>query len=90
MIVDNCVGSFGNQLAHGIPIQAFTGDQNDKELLYLSRYLKTVFSKDDPVADNQSIFGLNKIRFCKEVSQYIQGLKLPSADFIQLKEIDKE
>ena len=47
VLVDNCVLSFSKDLANGIWIRSFYGDQNDSELLYLSRLLMKVKDRTD-------------------------------------------
>jgi hypothetical protein len=87
IIVDNCMGSFGQALGNGIPILAFEGDPNDRELLLLKDYLVglSLLSADKFVETNRSTFLLEKIRFCKEPSQYLN--MLPNQQSISLKEL---
>lgn len=80
LIVDNSVGSFGPQIANGIPILPFNGSQDDKELLHLKDYLlKLVVGGGGIVEKNSAVFSLDKLRTCKESSQYLDVLK-SSAD----------
>lgn len=74
LIVDNCVGSFGNQVPNGIPILPFEGDKNDRELIHLSSYLKQVLKSPTPVETNRQVFKIDSIRFCKTPQQYLEAL----------------
>lgn len=74
LIVDNCVGSFGNQLQNGIPIMPFEGNKDDVELTHLARYIREAVSRPNPVAFNSSVFGLQDLRYCKDTQQYIHDL----------------
>ena len=48
MIVDNSIISFAFNLANGIPIKAFLGDEaNDEELLYMVTFLEEIYSVND-------------------------------------------
>lgn len=48
IIIDNKVSSYGFDFENGIPIKDFMGDKNDKELLYLTSYIRKNFIKDCP------------------------------------------
>jgi CTD small phosphatase-like protein 2 len=74
LIVDNCVGSFGNQLANGVPILPFDGDKNDRELVHLGKIIRKLVARDNLVQDNSRLFGLSTIRFCKEPRNYLEEL----------------
>ena len=47
VIVDDSVFSFAFQLNNGIPVQPFTGDNSDDELVYLINYLEDIYDSDD-------------------------------------------
>jgi CTD small phosphatase-like protein 2 len=47
LIIDNFVHSFGLQLENGIPILEWISDKNDKELLFLQKYLIEAIKQDD-------------------------------------------
>eukprot|EP00826_Nyctotherus_ovalis_P052136 TRINITY_DN6575_c0_g1_i4.p1 TRINITY_DN6575_c0_g1~~TRINITY_DN6575_c0_g1_i4.p1 ORF type:complete len:192 (+),score=32.30 TRINITY_DN6575_c0_g1_i4:73-648(+) len=47
VIVDNTVQSFALNLANGIPIKAFLGEEDDTELLKLAKYLKELSCEKD-------------------------------------------
>lgn len=75
LIVDNCVGSFGNQVPNGIPILPFTGDRQDRELPLLSAYIKKIASAGEQLLEaNAKAFGLSSIRFCKDPTHYVKSL----------------
>lgn len=77
LIIDNCVGSFGPQVANGIPILPFNGNQDDKELLHLKEYLMRVVDTGGNIVEkNSGAFSLDKLKNCKESSQYLDLLKL--------------
>lgn len=77
-LIDNCVSSFGNQIANGIPIQPFEGDSNDRELLLLRDYLLKLYDLPEKHASGANLthFGLDTIRFSGTCSQYIEKLRL--------------
>jgi TFIIF-interacting CTD phosphatase-like protein len=56
VIVDNSILSFAFDLANGVPINSFMGDeQDDKDLLYLISFLEEAFyQKDISVACEES------------------------------------
>ncbi len=75
LIVDNCVGSFGNQIANGIPIMPFTGDRQDRELFQLASYIRKLAATEDRLLEaNAAAFGLSSIRFCKDATHYVSSL----------------
>lgn len=45
IIVDNTIQSFYLHLSNGIPIYDFEGDPNDKALLHLTIYLKSLLNE---------------------------------------------
>jgi len=47
MIVDNCVHSFAFNIANGIPIKSFFGEEECTELLRLGKYLKELVKEKD-------------------------------------------
>jgi CTD small phosphatase-like protein 2 len=75
IIIDNCVGSFGNQIPNGIPILPFTGDRQDRELPQLAAYIRKLATAGDRLLEvNAAAFGLGSIRFCKDASHYVKSL----------------
>eukprot|EP00830_Metopus_es_P017268 TRINITY_DN5605_c0_g1_i2.p1 TRINITY_DN5605_c0_g1~~TRINITY_DN5605_c0_g1_i2.p1 ORF type:complete len:157 (-),score=22.24 TRINITY_DN5605_c0_g1_i2:21-491(-) len=52
LIGDNSIESFACQLCNGIPIQTYTGDEDDLELEYLSQYLIGLSSEPHIVEAN--------------------------------------
>lgn len=75
LIVDNYVSAFGTQLANGIPILPFQGESNDCELLQLRTYLHKLLNQGDNLVEaNKFVFSLDKLRQCKESTQYLQHL----------------
>ena len=47
VLVDNAAYSFGHQIDNGIPMLPFYNNKNDKELLHLQNYLKTMTDVKD-------------------------------------------
>jgi TFIIF-interacting CTD phosphatase-like protein len=39
LLVDNLAYSFGHMIDNGIPVAEFLGDQSDRELMHLEKYL---------------------------------------------------
>lgn len=80
LIIDNCVASFGSQVANGIPILPYKGGDNDKELLLLRDYLLRLLASDQNMVDlNSQFFGIELNKNCKESSQYLEFLKATEA-----------
>lgn len=48
IIIDNRVCSYGFDFENGIPIKDFMGDKNDRELIYLTNYIKKNFIHNCP------------------------------------------
>lgn len=74
LIIDNCVGSFGNQVANGIPIFPFKGDRHDVELPLLVSHIRRVTAAADMLLTNAASFAVADIRFCKDASHYLASL----------------
>ena len=47
ILVDNAVYSFGVQLNNGVPILPFKEDKNDREFLFLTRFLVDLSTCED-------------------------------------------
>ena len=58
VLIDNAAYSFGYQIDNGIPIISWHDDPEDKELLYLTQYLKGLLNADDVREVNQATFHL--------------------------------
>ena len=56
LIIDNFVYSFAFHLENGIPMVPFFGDKEDKEMIKLMKYVKSISDKDDVRSANNSIF----------------------------------
>lgn len=56
-LVDNNFFCFGAQMAQGIPILPFTGDQQDSQLMLLLSYLQGLVKSQDPASYNAQYFG---------------------------------
>ena len=48
MLVDDSLISFAFQISNGVPIKAYTRQQNDEELLFMVTFLEELVSFDDP------------------------------------------
>lgn len=59
VLVDNAAYSFGYQIDNGIPIISWHDDPDDKELLYLMQYLRSLLTVDDVREVNQTTFHLS-------------------------------
>jgi CTD small phosphatase-like protein 2 len=53
IVLDNIAYSFGFQIANGIPILSWTGNEDDEELLHWSEYLKVAAQTEDVRTFNQ-------------------------------------
>ena len=58
LIVDNSIVSFAFQLANGIPVSPYCGDDDEMELLYLEEYLLDLCKEDDILKANRENIGL--------------------------------
>jgi CTD small phosphatase-like protein 2 len=58
LIADNSVLSFPFQLANGIPVSPYCGNEDDTELLRLRQYLEELSMQPDIVSANRAQFGL--------------------------------
>ena len=47
ILVDNSIVSFAFNIDNGVPISAFTRQENDEELLYMVSYLEEIYSFPD-------------------------------------------
>lgn len=61
LIVDNLVHSFGQQVDNGIPILEYYGNQEDRELLYLEKYLLECAKYSDVREYNRTCLKLSNI-----------------------------
>ena len=61
LLVDNAVYSFGLQLSNGIPITPFKFDKDDKEFLFLRRFLFDIRNYDDLRDPINAAFQLDKL-----------------------------
>ncbi len=61
LIVDNSIISFAFQLANGIPVSSYEGDEQDTELCYLSTYLLELAEANDVVGMNSLKIGLGEL-----------------------------
>ena len=60
ILVDNAVYSFGFQLDNGIPIFPYIKGKDDKQLLYLKEYLKSI-SRKEIIPDLQKTFQMSSL-----------------------------
>ena len=58
LIVDNSIISFAFQLENGIPVTPYFGEADDKELVYLTTYLKSLHGAKNIVEKNNANIGL--------------------------------
>ena len=75
VLIDNASYSYGYQIDNGIPIISWHDDPEDKELLYLTQYLKTLLTVDDVREVNQSTFHLST--FYSDYSEEFLGKDKP-------------
>jgi len=61
LLVDNAVYSFGMQLSNGIPITPFKEEKDDKEFLFLKRFLFDIKDYDDLREPIRGAFQLDKL-----------------------------
>lgn len=47
VLLDNSVRNFALSVRNGIPIKEFKGSEEDKELAYVGRYLRSLANEDD-------------------------------------------
>jgi|JI6StandDraft_1071083.scaffolds.fasta_scaffold01433_16 CTD small phosphatase-like protein 2 len=61
LLVDNLAYSFGHMIDNGIPVVEFIGDQSDKELLFLEKYLIECAKHEDLMKFNREHLKLRNI-----------------------------
>jgi len=47
VLVDNTVRNYALSIRNGLPIKAFKGDENDKEFIYLAKYLRMLTQEEN-------------------------------------------
>jgi len=62
ILVDNATHWFGFQVSNGIPMVPYFDNKDDKEMIYLTHYLKTLVDKDDIRPFLEQTFFLSKLR----------------------------
>lgn len=73
IIVDNAAYSFAFQIGNGIPILPFYDFKADRELIYLTDYLKTISEVEDIRESNTKMFRLNQYERYEEIQQLIES-----------------
>jgi len=61
LLVDNLAYSFGHMIDNGIPVVEFIGDQSDKELPFLEKYLIECAKHEDLMKFNREHLKLRNI-----------------------------
>lgn len=61
VIVDNSIISFAYQIENGVPIKAYTRQENDEELLYMVTFLEEIYGMADHRAHIQKTFCLKEL-----------------------------
>lgn len=61
LICDNLVTNFRLQLDNGVPVKTWTGDKDDKELIYLMDYLAKAATVEDVREANRQLFQLHTL-----------------------------
>lgn len=61
LIIDNNLYSFAFNLENGIPVQHYMGDNEDKCLLQVMKYLKYIKNFDNLAEQNEKIYDFRKI-----------------------------
>lgn len=61
VLIDNAVHSFGFQVNNGIPMVPFYNDKNDREMIYLTHYLKGLVNLQDMRPMLKSTFWIEKL-----------------------------
>lgn len=61
VIVDNSIVSFAFQMQNGVPIQSFTGQPDDEELLFMVTLLEEIYSYDDIRTQLEQRFKLGEL-----------------------------
>ena len=80
LLVDNAAYSYFYQLENGIPILPFYDDKQDRELVYLTRYIEELIAKYDSGQEityermNQEYFKLAEYSNFESVDHLINAL----------------
>ncbi|CDW74995.1 nli interacting factor-like phosphatase family protein [Stylonychia lemnae] len=88
LIIDDNVYSFAFHLDNGVPIVPFFGDKEDKEMIKVIKYLKSIQDKDDLRIINNKVFQLKKI-LRSNISNFIKYYDLDVISEQQKKEDEK-
>ncbi len=71
LFVDNQLFAFAANLKNGIPVVDFTGKRDDKELLKIAKYVKSISQEPDLMQVNERTFCLQKI-INSNIEQFIK------------------
>jgi CTD small phosphatase-like protein 2 len=71
VLVDNAAYSFAYQLDNGIPIIPFYDDKNDKELRYLTEFMKKIIGIKDLREANRKIFKFHTFSIFESVEKFL-------------------
>lgn len=62
VLIDNAVHSFGFQINNGIPMLPFYEDKDDRDMIYVTHYLKTLSQQYDVRLMIKNTFWINKLK----------------------------
>lgn len=73
VLIDNAVHSFGFQVNNGIPMVPFYNDKKDREMIYLTHYLKELVGLKDIRPIIESTFWIDKL-MNQDILEAIEGV----------------
>lgn len=73
VLIDNAVHSFGFQINNGIPMLPFYEDKSDRDMIYLTHYLKKLAQQYDVRPTIRDTFWINKLKNPK-ILEAIEGV----------------
>lgn len=74
LIIDNAAYSFGFQLDNGVPILPYYDNKEDRELVSLTQYLKTIKDFKEIREVNRKMFKLREFGAFQDAEDVLQGL----------------
>ena len=74
VLVDNCAASFLCQPENGIPILAYNGEKDDRELLDLERYLLGIVKEQDLREVNRKVFKFDEYKYFGSWEEVVSNL----------------
>jgi hypothetical protein len=75
VLIDNAVHSFGFQINNGIPMLPFYDDKEDREMIYITHYLQSLYAEYDVRPKIRNTFWINRLKdplICEAIEGVIE------------------